>query len=682
MKLIDRIRASIGNVKMSLPFVRLFGHEKVYGKERVKDFDVMIENFKSWVYACAQRNAFSIAKCELKVYQRVKREGKFELDEITEHPFVELLGKVNPYFNKFELWTLTTIFLELTGNAYWWIVKDAFGTPREIWNLPANWMKVVPSKTEFIAGYVCLPPGEAVPIPFQIDEIIHFKYPSPFDIHYGTGPLLAAQYGVDLNNNLKIHSINYLMNNAQPSGALYTEDSLNDEQFQRLKNQWNREYRGSSNAGKMAILEKGLKYQQIGQGLADLNFNDISRGIRDEICAIFGVPASKLGLVEDVNRANAEANDFTYQKETVQPRLTLIEEKLNEKMMPMYDANLVCKFVSPVPADKEFRLREQAEHIRSGYSSIDDERALDDKEPYDTPQTQMPLIPFSVIPAGEERPETTYPYDQQGEDEEDTEKGVVIKADKARRDNKWTIFANMITPQESLYKGALERYFTTQRKEVMRNLNAYKAYQKDTKAGISLSILFNMQEEVNRLKDISKPYVRTALLSGGGLMAEELGIDFNLIEPRVLRAIEPRLQFLAEKTNEGTWTLLTDELTEGMEKGESIESISRRIEKVFDYSQHYRSVRIARTEVVGAANEGQLSVAIDAGVKFKQWITARDERVRESHQIDGQVVGVTEDFVTGLGSHMRFPGDRNGDVPPEDTINCRCSWISVRTKEG
>jgi HK97 family phage portal protein len=678
MNLLDTLRKRIGNVKFTLPFIKLFGYEKVYGKDRIKDFDNMIENFKSWVYACAQRNAYSVAKCELKVYRKGRVDGKQSLIEIEEHPFKDLMDKVNPFFNKFELWTLSTIFLELTGNNYWWIVPDQLGVPREIWNLPSNWMKVIPSKTEFISGYTCLPPGEAVPIPFQVDEIIHFKYPSPFDLHYGTGPLLGAQYGVDLNNNLKIHAINYLMNNAQPSGALYTEDSLTDDQFQRLKNQWNREYRGSSNAGKMAILEKGLKYQQIGQGLADLNFPDIARSVRDEILAIFGVPASQLGLVEDVNRANAEANDYVYQNGTILPKLTLIEEKLNEKMMPRYDANIVCKFVSPVPADKEYRLKEQAEHIRSGYSSIDDERVKDNEEPYNKPETQMPLIPFSVMPAGEERPD---PYAPGSEKEEDKEEKSMTKDAKARRTRKWEVFAAMTEPQEKLLKGVMARYFEAERKEVMRNLNNYRSIGKEAKVGISASIIFNIRTENDRLKTISKPYIREAIMSGADLMAKELGIDFTLIEPRVLRAIDRRVSFFSEKTNDGTVELLKDELQEAMEKGENIESISRRIDKVFDYSEHYRSVRIARTEVIGAANEGQLETALEVGVEFKQWITARDENVRESHQIEGQTVGITEDFVTGLGNHIRFPGDRATGAPAEDIINCRCTWAATRTKE-
>jgi len=676
MSIAKRIKSKLTQVKAKLPFVRLFGYEKTYGKARIRDFNVMIENFKSWPYACIQRNAFSIARNEIKIYNKVIKAGETTLEEITEHVFLDLMNTVNPFFNKFELWVLTTIFLELTGNAYWWIVSDALGIPREIWSIPSNWVKVIPSKQQFIVGYTVQPPGEPTPIPFQERDLIHFKYPSPFDMHYGTGPLVAAQYGVDLNNHLKTRGINYLMNDAQPGGVLTTEDSLTEEQFGRLLKQWNRKHKGAENAGKMAILERGLKYMKVGEGLGEMKFNDINKSIRDEILAIFGVPASKLGLVEDVNRANAEANDYTYQKETIEPRLMLIEQKLNEKMMPRYDTGLVCKFVSPVPADKEFRLKQQGEHIRSGYSSIDDEREKDNLKPYGTPETQMPLIPFSVVPAGEEREkdEPEEPYD----DDEKT----MTKAMKVSRKRKWEIFAAMTAPQEKHFKRAIVRFFQAQRAEVMSNFNNYRSVAKEVKEGISANILFNIQEQDEKLKEISRPYIHEAVVSGASLAGEEMGIASDLIEPRVLRAIEKRLDFFPAIVNQGTIGLLRDELVEAINAGETIEEVAKRLDKVFTYNEHYRSVRVARTEVIGAANHGQLEIYRDADVEWKQWITARDEKIRNSHKkMDTQTVGITEDFTTGLGSRLQYPGDREHDPDPADVINCRCTVIAVRKKE-
>lgn len=238
----------------------------------------------------------------------------------------------------------------------------------------------------------------------------------------------------------------------------------------------------------------------------------------------------------------------------------------------------------------------------------------------------------------------------------------------------------MTMPLERAMKHTIARFFEAQHREVMRNLNKYKGV-KNTKASVDIELLLNMREETEKLKKVSTPHVRDAVLSGGSLAGEELGIAWNLIEPRVLRLVEKRVEFFSEKVMAGTTRLVQDELIEALKAGENIEAIARRLDKVYDYNEHYRSVRIARTEVIGSANQGQLQVYIDAGVEWKQWITARDERVRHSHQIDGQTVGITEDFVTNMGNHLQYPGDREGGTPVSDVVNCRCTKIAVRTKE-
>lgn len=691
--LIGRVKETLSQTQGKLPFVHLFGYEKSYGAPAPQDFNKAIQEYRSWPYICALKNGFSIAKCTLRLYKKVKKtEGQKNLEEITEHPFLDLMQNVNSFHNKFELWSQTGIHLDLTGNAYWWMPKDSLRTPGAIWHIPSHWMRIVPSKTEYIEGYIMTVPGIGAPIPFQADEIVHFKFPPILDLFYGTGPLYAAAYGVDLNKHIKTWGINYFMNNAQPSGVLYTDEGMNQDAFQRLKDQWNRKHKGSENAGKLAILTNGLKYQQVGSSLKDCKFEDVSREVRDEILAIFGVPASKLGLVEDVNRANADANDYTYQKETVLPRLMLIEEKLNEKVMPMFDAGLVVKFDNPVPEDKEYRLREREINIRSGFSSIDDERIKDNLEPYELPETIVPLIPFSLTPAGTPKPEVDEnglpvgdgtdkkkPKDDDDEDEDEDEKDEEKSVVHKKKKHKWELFAAITAPQERLFREGMKRFFEAQRIEVMTNLNKYRAYTKNLK-DVSGFIIFNMNTETGRLRGLSKAYIREAVMSGVKLAIDETGtaIDFNLFEPNVLRAIEKRIDFFSGKINESTKNLLENAIKDTIEKGESIDMLAKKVGSIFDYSEKFRSVRIAQTEVIGAANDGQLMSYIEAGFPRKKWITARDEKVRESHQIEGQTVSSTETFTTGDGNRLLYPGDRSTGADAGDVINCRCTIVPVK----
>lgn len=681
--------------KRDLPFLHTIGYEKTYGVDRKDNPNLLVSQYKSWVYACIQRIAFSIANTKLAVYKQSfnVKEGEV-LTEIPQHPFMELLNSVNPFFNRRELMMLTDIFLETTGNAYWWMPRGILGTPAVIWNIPSPWIKPIPSKTKFIEGYALKPPQEAKPIFMPEEEIVHFKYPSPFDLWNGTSPTLAAAYGIDLNNNIKQWGISFFMNNAQPSGILTTDDNINNDMAERLRTMWNKMHRGSNKAGKTAILGGGLKYQKMGSALGEMAFQDIARSIRDEVLAMYGVPASILGLVEDVNRANAEANEYTFAKYTVLPRVMLIEEKINEKIMPMYDAALKLKFENPVPEDKEFRLRERAENIRMGYSSIDDERKVDGLDPYDMYETNRPLIPFSVQPArtedekqeaedqmAEQMQGNNTPQDQDDEQDDKNkpkDEKIMTKANRQRHAEKWRRFKFMQEPIEKLFEAELSAYFGRQFREIISNLMKYKSFKKDISEGLIGSIMFNMTQEVAALSEDSAKYVETAYLAGITLGQNDLGMfePYRPVKVSTVRKVKSRIDKFATEVNNTTLKLVAGEIQKGAALGETADQVADRIQRVAQYTKEYRAKTVARTEVVGAMNEANLDFYHEAGIESKQWVTSGDGNVRESHQnMQKREAKINEPFITGLGSYMQYPCDRESSPPAEDVVNCRCTVI-------
>lgn len=85
-----------------------------------------------------------------------------------------------------------------------------------------------------------------------------------------------------------------------------------------------------------------------------------------------------------------------------------------------------------------------------------------------------------------------------------------------------------------------------------------------------------------------------------------------------------------------------------------------------------RAETITRTEMLRAYNVANYARAQDAAdiVGYHTWSTARDGRVRPSHEmLDGETVKIGEEFLPGL----RYPGDPGADA--EETINCRCRVI-------
>lgn len=102
------------------------------------------------------------------------------------------------------------------------------------------------------------------------------------------------------------------------------------------------------------------------------------------------------------------------------------------------------------------------------------------------------------------------------------------------------------------------------------------------------------------------------------------------------------------------------------------------------WAEHDRSLgewqhlarRIARTEVQGAIEGGQLAAAeatqqATGQPMFKRWLSTSDSRTRRSHAIaDGQIVPLTERFHVGR-ARLKHPAEPGG--PAHEVIHCRCT---------
>lgn len=377
---------------------------QIYPTINKRDID---RTFNDWIAICALKNASNSAKIPFKIYvakgagmktlaktksletkevnylkQKSNLRGFFTksqyVEEVLEHPFLDLMKNVNPFMNGFTLLEMTQLDQECTGNAYWYLYKNAFGIPIEIWRIPPSNMYIVPSRENFIAGYVYRSGTEE--IPYDTDEIIHFKLPNPHSVYYGLAPWQVITKKISIEENMDTFENSLFENNAKPEGILYTTEVLGDKVFQRVKKDWKDTYGGSKKAGKTAVLEKGLKYQQLTISPKDLNFLQGRKFYKELVAGAYGVPISML-TTENVNLANAYVGDRQYYSSTILPRLLRSEDVINEKMMSIYDTSLFLSFDNPVPEDKEFTLKERDTYIRLGVRLINEIRNEDGLEP-------------------------------------------------------------------------------------------------------------------------------------------------------------------------------------------------------------------------------------------------------------------------------------------------------------
>jgi SPP1 gp7 family putative phage head morphogenesis protein len=134
-----------------------------------------------------------------------------------------------------------------------------------------------------------------------------------------------------------------------------------------------------------------------------------------------------------------------------------------------------------------------------------------------------------------------------------------------------------------------------------------------------------------------------------------------------LEAVRRRIVGISETTR----ATIVDQVARGFQAGLGQDGVARLIRRAVPEIARYRSAMIARTETHSAAGYGAQGAAQETGLGLnKQWVSAEDERTRETHsELDGTIVPMDDFFEVG-GFQAQFPGDPA--LPPEESINCRC----------
>lgn len=349
----------------------------------------------AWLFAVVSRIAEGVSEAKWRLY---KVDAKGDRTMIYNHAILNSLDFANPFQTFQEFIEMHQVYMGLTGECFWIINKNKNGEPAEYWIAPPERVSVVPSKKDFIAGYVYQIGSEKIPL--AREEVIHHKLPNPLNPYRGLGPVQALAIDLDSELYAGKWNRNFFYNSARPDGILGFEGTLSEEQFDRLKKQWGERHQGTANAHKVALLEGGGKYQQISFNAKDMDFRALRMLNRDNILGVYGMPLSVMGITENVNKANAEAGDYTFARWIVKPRLNRIRNKLNEQLLPMFrnSKGLELDFDEVVPQTTEQKMAQADSGIRAGYMSINEARQLQGLDPLDEAVGDVLLIPLNLVP--------------------------------------------------------------------------------------------------------------------------------------------------------------------------------------------------------------------------------------------------------------------------------------------
>lgn len=282
----------------------------------------------STVFSCITLIASDIAKMRVKLVQ-LTGDGIWE--ETTSPSFSPVLRKPNHFQNRiqfYESWVLSKI---TAGNTYVLKLRDARGVVTKLYILDPR--RVTPLVGDDGSVFYDLKPDnlstleEGIVVPAS--EIIHDRMNCVFHPLVGISPIyacgLAAMQGHAIQNN----SARFFQNGSKPGGVLTAPGAIGDETAKRLKEHWDQNYTGE-NAGKVAVLGDGLKYEGMALSAADSQLIEQLKWSAETVCSVFHMPGYKVGVGASPTYNNAEILNQIYYSDCLQSLIEALELCLDE----------------------------------------------------------------------------------------------------------------------------------------------------------------------------------------------------------------------------------------------------------------------------------------------------------------------------------------------------------------
>lgn len=656
--------------------------------------------YTGWVFACVRAIAEEVAKIDL-VLTKVDSSGNKTI--IPTHPAIDLIYRVNSFMTKHTLFERLQSNKELRGNEYWFVVRDKAGVPVEIYPLNMSAIKPIIDPYNYVSGYEYRMSGDKTEI-LSPENVIHFKNFSPKSDVIGMSTLEAVRVSVETDEHAKIYNRAFFENSAQPGVIIKMRSNPTQDIVDKIKAQWNQEFRGSNKNYGTAVLPEGVEIDRLQVNHADMEFIQQRQFSRDEILAIFRVPKTILGIMEEVNFASAKTANYVFALRTILPKMNSIVDTLNEFYLPMFnEEGLEFEFRNPVPEDRAELIQYYTAGLNNGWLTHNEIRRMEGLPELENGDTTY--IPFSLMPNSRPKEKlatvTVVKAPLQGaikslsdaivkeiedpkEEQPEPSKSDRIQTRYTEEEFDRIGEGKALTAQqrakgfEKKYKSTAQDLFEDQKERAIKELERQMSKKYRRKA--SELDLLDEAKEVKTTIDLFTP-IATALFQVEGQAALDfLGIDDEFsISPDVRKFIEKNVKKFAGTITETTSQELRSLIAAGLEAGEDIDALTERIEDFSGFSSS-RAEMIALTEVSRGQSEAEIAAWEETGVvESTIWYTALDERVDdECASLHGVEVGLGDTFLTADELRERGINPYAGslDNPPLHP-NCRCVLLPV-----
>ncbi|WP_433406865.1 phage portal protein [Streptomyces sp. CA-146814] len=339
------------------------------------------------------------------LYERMAPRGK---QRATAHPLYALLhDQPNPMMSA--AWLKET----LTAHAITWgdgvahvVTHQRTGVIEEIWPLRPDRLTIGVKRTgagRFERRYRYDDDVNGIHVTLLPHEVLHIPGLG-FDGVRGYSVVELAANAIGLGLATEHHGAKVFSNGAAPGGALSHPGNLSPEARTRMAEDWENIHKGIDRAHRVAILEEGVTWQQVGVPNDAAQFLETRKLQVTEMARWLRLPPHKIMDLDRATFSNIEQQQLDYVSSALNIWLVRWEQAiLTQLLLPEERQKFYAEFLvdSLLRGDTLTRYQAYAIGRQWGWLSANDIRDKENQNPVEGGDTY--LVPLNMVPAGGER---------------------------------------------------------------------------------------------------------------------------------------------------------------------------------------------------------------------------------------------------------------------------------------
>lgn len=575
--------------------------------------------------------------------------GEEEIEEVYEHPVLDLLADPDPVTTSSDFFTLLYWYREVAGKCFIWMGEKIKGRPSGLYILHPQYTVPQLSSTEYITGYKY---GRETtrPVEYAVEDVIYSRYaPDPFRPWDAMSWLSSVELYGDMENAALVSEIARWKNGGLPGTILKVPQSWTDTQCKQAEAAI-KANGGPLKSGRALV----LKDAELIQSQSKPHEMGYIAGLEQAEKAIYraaGIPEAMWKL-NDANLASAKTASPQFLR-SAYGRMKRVAEDFTEYLLPMYgETGMWFGYENPVTEDAESDSALLDRGWNSGYVYLNEARAALDLDPVEEEQdtlgkaTPVANNPFGgVFNANQPKSEV-----QTGGGGDNGQPGDGGAPDTGTAGNTADV-ANDPNGQGkgsapgARYKAGRVELIAVPRWGALDGCGCGKAHKagpaddveqsmfravqawaedalKRGIAGIQPDGTFNLSAMAsNELQALLNQAITAAFEQGAVSMIAEAGVDTEPLTSQAARDYIQSYQFdLVSGITETMADQMRTTIDAGLEQGKTINQIQQElVDKVPEVSMA-RAETIARTETARASQNGALEQAKELGFEGKQWL--------------------------------------------------------------